>query len=127
MAKLEVILDGNSKGLSNAMGQASSAVTNATNKINKGLKASKEEIAAWDAAARKASQQSGGIISPKLAEQAAAQAKAAREAASAQSQLANSTQRYAKAQGSSNMVASDVICILQVALYGINVVQTYTL
>lgn len=80
MARLEVNIDGDAKGVSSAFNQAQNAVSSATDKINKGLKVSKAEIEAWDAAARKASQQSSGIIDPKLAEDAAAQAKKLRQA-----------------------------------------------
>lgn len=53
MARLEVNIDGDAKGISNAFSQAQNIVGSATDKITKGLKVSREEIEAWDAAARR--------------------------------------------------------------------------
>lgn len=53
MARLEVNIDGDAKGISDAFNQAQNIVGSATDKITKGLKVSRAEIEAWDAAARR--------------------------------------------------------------------------
>lgn len=116
MARLEVNIDGDAKGVSQAFSQAQTAVSSATDKINKGLKVSKSEIEAWDAAARKASQQSSGIIDPKLAENAAASAKKLREANQG---LSGSNDKLKNSFQGTNNVAVEFSRIIQDAPYGV--------
>lgn len=120
MARLQVTIEGSAKGLSQAFSQASNSVASATNKINKDLKVSKQDIEAWDAAARKAASSryaGGNFVSPALAERAASNLKSIRVA---QDQLTRSTQNYGRIQGSTNGVAVEFSRIIQDAPYGIH-------